>query len=233
MDLLDNAFVQFRKLTEQENEERFWANVLIDDGCWEWTGSKNKSGYGQCSRNGRISGMAHRVSYEYLVGGLRKEDLLCHKCDNPGCVKPSHLFPGTHKDNAQDSKAKGRNNRGSVNGMSKLNAGQVAEIIRLSADGVTREEVAAMFGISSCHVTDLVRGNRWAYLEVDRSGLDLRPWQGERVWASKLTTEQVLDIRRGFKCGQTIAALSTKHGAHWVTAYDVVKRRTWKHLPPE
>ncbi|MFJ6010172.1 HNH endonuclease [Streptomyces halstedii] len=89
--------------------DRLWEKVRKTEGCWEWTGSKNNHGYGRINVN-RYPAYAHRVAYELVTG----EDItglnLLHSCDNPGCVKPEHLTPGTHKENMRDMVAKGRDN---------------------------------------------------------------------------------------------------------------------------
>ena len=87
----------------------FWkkVNVLHNDLCWEWNGSKNRGGYGQCNIGG-LSG-AHRVSWVLHNGPIPMELCVLHSCDNPPCINPKHLFIGTNKDNTIDCTIKGRN----------------------------------------------------------------------------------------------------------------------------
>ena len=95
-------------------EQRFWEKVdkRGDDECWEWTGAKTRpNAYGYFRVSGSLA-VAHRVSYELAYGGIPEDKQICHTCDNPACVNPSHLFVGTHTDNMQDKVAKGRNARG-------------------------------------------------------------------------------------------------------------------------
>lgn len=89
--------------------DRFWEKVLViddEDSCWEWQASLNSQGYGQLFYNQRPIG-AHRLSYFLTFGKYSSELEVCHRCDNPRCVRPSHLFLGTHKDNMRDCNQKG------------------------------------------------------------------------------------------------------------------------------
>lgn len=87
---------------------RFWEKVTrSNEGCWTWQGSRNESGYGVLLVRGRKL-VAHRVSWEVIFGPVPDGMLVLHRCDNPPCVRPDHLFIGTHMDNIQDCIAKGR-----------------------------------------------------------------------------------------------------------------------------
>ena len=91
---------------------RFWRFVEPCEGCWEWKGNRNTTGYGQI-RVGRKgpSYLAHRISYELHKGPIPDGKIVRHICDNPSCVNPDHLEVGTHKDNAQDCIDRGRRAR--------------------------------------------------------------------------------------------------------------------------
>lgn len=89
-------------------ERRFKAKTTLNfNGCWEWTGSVRKDGYGRFRINGKTF-LAHRVAY-YIHNGHWPVTNVCHSCDNPSCVNPEHLFPGSQKDNMQDCLIKNRN----------------------------------------------------------------------------------------------------------------------------
>lgn len=92
----------------QTPEERFWHHVSKSDGCWEWTAHRLRRGYGQISITHRDKTSAHRFSWELHFGKIPEGLFVCHKCDNPPCVRPDHLFLGTHQDNVRDRDLKGR-----------------------------------------------------------------------------------------------------------------------------
>lgn len=87
--------------------KRFWDKVLVGEGCWEWQGARNQAGRGLIRFEGRTSS-APRVAWQLTFGGLPNDLYVLHHCDNPGCVRPDHLWLGTQTDNMADAKAKGR-----------------------------------------------------------------------------------------------------------------------------
>jgi hypothetical protein len=89
------------QLYEEGLEERFWSKVIKTDTCWLWPG-KGK-GYGWFGDH-----RAHRVAFFLTHKRLPKDKLICHRCDNPRCVRPDHLFEGTYQDNAKDAYHKGK-----------------------------------------------------------------------------------------------------------------------------
>jgi hypothetical protein len=95
----------------QKDIDRFYSKVEKTSSCWNWTHSKNKFGHGMFSFQGKTIG-AHRFSFDLHKGSLPHNLFVCHSCDNPSCVNPSHLWLGTAKDNAQDMIKKGRHNNG-------------------------------------------------------------------------------------------------------------------------
>jgi hypothetical protein len=99
------------RTTEADVVARFWAKVRKGDGCWEWQASRNSSGYGWFRfgpQGSRTPTGAHRVSYVLTKGPIPEGMQVLHRCDNPPCVNPSHLFLGTNDDNHADKVAKGR-----------------------------------------------------------------------------------------------------------------------------
>lgn len=92
---------------------RFWAKVQKTEGCWLWVGAKNNSGYG-CFRLNKVTHLAHRVSWGIKHSRTSVDLFVCHSCDVPACVNPSHLWLGTARDNARDMHKKMRNKQARI-----------------------------------------------------------------------------------------------------------------------
>jgi hypothetical protein len=143
--------------------------------CWIWRGPVDKSGYGLV-RSSRPSGKrgpsrAHRVIYEELVGPIPKGKLLMHSCDNPPCVNPGHLKPGTDAENLADMARKGRSARGSKHRAAKLTESQVMDVRRKYSTGrYTLAILAAEYGLTLTPVSQMIRGVTWKHLPlIERS----------------------------------------------------------------
>lgn len=142
--------------------ERFWDFVpeTPPDDCWNWRGNKSGKGYGAFkvrTPNGYAQALAHRISWLIHYGNFPSELFVCHRCDNPGCVNPLHLFLGTDLDNIIDMVMK---NRG---GTQKLSPHDVREIRK--ARGVANTELAKRFGVSPVLISRIRHGRAWHYLD--------------------------------------------------------------------
>lgn len=152
------------------NSDRFASKITkIPNGCWLWGGAIMPSGYGQVSvkkPNGKWGhALAHRWSYELHVAPIPTGMLVCHSCDNPPCVNPSHLFVGTSMDNSADSVAKMRHAWGERCGKNKLRAADVLQIRkRYDSGGIQFKELAAIYGVSGLTISRAVRRETWAHL---------------------------------------------------------------------
>lgn len=148
-------------------EDRFWQKVVkgCPDQCWPWIGATNRGSrneYGSILRNGKMIG-AHRASWEINHGTIAPGMCVLHRCDNPRCVNPAHLFLGTHAENMIDKASKGRapRVRGANHQSAKLTQGEVYAI--RAAHG-TQMEIAKRFHISQSHVQRIRTNQSWSDL---------------------------------------------------------------------
>jgi hypothetical protein len=149
-------------------EEKYIPEAL--SGCFLWIGAqKNSRGYGNFNFNGKIIS-AHRVSWMIYKGGIPDAKHVLHKCDNPNCVNPEHLFLGTHSENMNDMKQKGRQRFfvGSSHGNSKLTENQIIEMRKLGDSGVCRSDIAKMFGIGKSMANYICNREYWTHV-VDKN----------------------------------------------------------------
>lgn len=125
---------------------------------------RNKLGYGVLGGPNRTTVLAHRIAFELTIAPIPSGAIVCHHCDNPPCVRPDHLFLGTHKDNARDCQAKGRKPifRGASNGNTKLLMSTVNTIRTKYASGqVGIIKLASEFGVSKSQIWNIVSGREW------------------------------------------------------------------------
>jgi hypothetical protein len=172
----------------KSNAADFWKHVEVGSvkKCWHWSLSLNESGYGRVTYR-RRSWKAHQLAW-VLTFGSRRGFFVLHKCDNPRCCNPHHLFLGTNKTNMQDSALKGRHPRnaggylpsgdqhhsklrpevvarGERNGAAVLNARRVREIRRLRKNGATLRALATQFGVVKGTINFIVKRRTWKHVE--------------------------------------------------------------------
>jgi hypothetical protein len=134
--------------------------------CWEWTIYLNDAGYGifgSSKNNKHTTRKAHRVSWEiFYNNSLYKEIHICHKCDNPKCVNPHHLFKGTPMDNMKDKVNKDRQSKGENSGHSILNWEKINKIRKLySTNLYTYEQLAKLFLSSRNNIFSIIQNKTW------------------------------------------------------------------------
>lgn len=165
-------------MAHEQEIKRFWKKVnkkgplhpVLKSRCWEWTAAKDGDGYGKCTYKGQW-GSAHRAAYDMMVGEIG-QNIVCHRCDNPSCVRPIHLFLGTVSDNNADMQQKGRlkiagnaHKKGEDNSASKLTEAQVREIrARYIRGKHGYKKLAQEFSISPQHVRSIVTGESWSHI---------------------------------------------------------------------
>lgn len=158
--------------------ERFESKFVPEpnSGCWLWSAMADRDGYGRFHADGKMVG-AHRFSFEVYVGPIPGDLHVLHRCDEPSCVNPAHLFLGTNADNVADRDAKGRQAigdrnasrlyperrpRGEGHANAKLTSAQAAAIH--AAQGETGKSVAARLGVSETLVSRVRRGKAWTHI---------------------------------------------------------------------
>lgn len=131
--------------------------------CWGWKGQVNNKGYGMIAlpKPARRSVLAHRLSFQLFNGEIPDGMHVLHKCDNPICCNPRHLFWGTQTDNMQDASAKGRTHRGERTPGAKLTEEMVRDIL---ASHDTHEAIAARLGVSRTTVTNVRNRKIWKHV---------------------------------------------------------------------
>ena len=147
-----------------KTEDRFWSHVNTSggvDSCWPWMKRLNHDGYGQFAFKSKPVS-AHRMAFLFSGGTIPDDFLVLHKCDNPACCNPKHLFVGTHADNMADKVSKNRQSRifGEKHPNAKLSNRRVLALKKLRSLGWRQTTLAVFFGISRPHVSDVCSGRR-------------------------------------------------------------------------
>lgn len=134
--------------------------------CWIWVGAKDKDGYGQFRAGYRMA-KAHRFSYSLFHGPIPDDALICHSCDNPSCVNPMHIAPGTWATNINDMMERGRCNppQGEKYNFNKLTTEKIKEIRRLRISGLLHRELADKFNVSTSLIHLVLARKRWAHIK--------------------------------------------------------------------
>lgn len=162
---------------------RFMRKVDTSGECWRWLGATDEKGYGRFSiggshkddgsrRNSMVA--AHRFSYVAHVGPIPSGGgyhgiCVLHRCDNPWCVRPEHLFLGTNQDNVHDMDSKGRRvnaqPRGSKHPAAVLTEEKVRTIVELHrSHGVTQRQLSRDFGVCTATINHIFTGRLWRHL---------------------------------------------------------------------
>ena len=182
------VLARFEKLTQR------------GDGCWQWQGKPDKDGYGRLRIGGRKVCKSHRAAWMIANDIDPGEKLICHHCDNPGCVNPSHLYLGTFADNSRDRAKRNRANpqKGSDRWNAKLTDDLVARILLEYQPGVTgQKELGKKFGVTQTCICLILHGRIWKHV----------PRHHEIVVGKKLTRpriftdEQEMEIAKEYLAG--------------------------------
>lgn len=140
---------------------KFESNFVRTDGCWEWKGTIDGYGYGVMDHN-RKRYRAHVLALEFDGRPVPEGMQGCHDCDNRKCVRPSHLYPGTPKDNYQDAVSRNRNTKGEKHGHARLTESDV-KAMRMTS-GLSFAEIGRRFGVSRPTAARVVKGTSWRHV---------------------------------------------------------------------
>jgi Mor family transcriptional regulator len=199
----------------------------LDTPCWIWQRGKTPDGYGLTSvknKTTRVHRLAFTVFYNTDISGL----LVCHKCDNPSCCNPSHLFSGTNADNSDDKVKKDRHTKGTQQWKSIFTENDVLEVIKMYNDGYSVVHISEKYNCSLDAVRSILHGKTWKHI-VDA------PIKGKihrrHSIRSGIDESKVRDILIAYKLnGEKIIDISRRMGLEYCNVYNVAKRKTWKHV---
>lgn len=147
---------------DTRTENVFWSNVQINfigNACWSWLSVLTENGYGRFAV-GRTKYSAHRVSYALCYGFVEASDYVCHKCDNPQCVRPDHLFIGDAQTNMDDKVRKNRQPRGVQIKLARLDDTKALEIFR---SPLSHRKLAKLYGVAPTTIRQIKNGQTWRH----------------------------------------------------------------------
>ena len=141
----------------------FLASVDRAGSCWTWTGKTDSDGYGVLYKDYadfRAIRIAFEIAFDVSPGAL----FVCHRCDNPTCVRPDHLFLGTSQENTADRHAKGRSARGERIGAAKLTESSVLDIRASLRKGDRQVDIAKRYGVTQAAVSAIKLRHAWGHV---------------------------------------------------------------------
>jgi len=170
------AAVNAIPVTLERLRKKFFASIeKAENGCWNWTGPK-QLGYG-ILQVGKYKGpnwfkeRAHRFSYRLHSGkNVSEEMFICHRCDNPACVNPEHLFLGTPLDNMQDKVRKQRHACGEKSNRGHLTEEDIEQIFQLKKQGLSNKQIAEQFNLHVRTTYRILNRESWAHMQLTMGG---------------------------------------------------------------
>lgn len=199
----------------------FWVKVKKSDGCWEWQGCRDSGGYGFFWWNNKQL-KAHRFLAQYILRWNIADLMVCHKCDNPSCVRPDHLFVGTTDDNMADMVAKGRSTKGvpkSADHRAKIGAARLGHEVKPE----TRAKLRAA-NLGKRHTKEARAKMSAARAGVPRPDL-IGKLAGENNGNCKISDAQVNEMRAAYARGEKIARIARAYGIGESQAHRIVKKQ--------
>lgn len=193
------------------------------EACWIWTGLKNKRGYGATSFDS-VWISAHRLAFYFEHGEIPKGMCVCHKCDNPACCNPKHLFLGTRVENVSDMVSKERQARGMKHHSAKITEQQVLEMRRLYLETkVPVRIIAERFRVKRQTASRAILGKTWRHL---KGAICVVKHRG-----AKLNENEVIEIRKLRETTElTIKQIAERFHISKSGCNDIIYRTRWKDI---
>ena len=230
-----------RTAEESRAHALLWSHTDKSTDCWIWQRGRNTGGYGTLFW-GDKRWYAHRLAYTLANGPIPKGLHVCHKCDNPPCINPGHLFVGTARDNALDMVRKGRHRyilptvrpRGGQGSRTSVNESQVIEMREKRAAGALLKDLAREYGMTNQGVRAICRGVNWAHVGGPRvMYADPATYiaRGERISSSKLAPDDVRSIRRRYaEKSATVIEMAAEYSMTRRGIYKIINRENWAEV---
>lgn len=240
------ASIEMDSLLTPEEFGLFMSQVSLSELCWEWRGIKSRDigrtkGYGkwwlrgQQRRPGKYL-FAHRLMYCFsrkMTTSSIKELNVLHKCDNPPCVRPSHLRLGTMTDNVADMISKGRLRVGSARSTAKLDERLAVQIRELRVLGISRKSLAKRFGVCESTIRALDEARTWAHVQHSPGVVRRGKLVGSQVVTAKLNEANVLEIKKLLRLGELHHKLAKQFSVSRFCISSIANGRSWKHVKIE
>lgn len=202
----------------QKDIDRFWAKVDVCglDDCWEWLASKLRKGYGRFTMGKGVWLLAHRLSFYLKTGSDPGKKHVCHRCDNPSCVNPRHLFLGTQAENMHDMIKKGRakHEKGEKASRALLTE---REVLKIRHSKETVRSLAEKYGVSPGAIEAVLLGTNWKHVGGPRQ-------------RRHLTKKQVMQIRKLHGQGHTGRKLAHAFNVSEGLISGIVNGKVWKNV---
>ena len=199
-----------------------------NSGCWLWVG-ENAGAYGTIRHTGGQREKAHRYSWRLHNGDFDTDLRVCHHCDVPMCVNPTHLFLGTPLDNSQDMVRKGRSKRGEKQWRSILTEETAREVL---ASAETSRAIARRLGVAPQTIFEIRSRKTWKHIDAVRSDDPKKNLSqpGSLSGNAKLTEADIPVIRARLAAGEGGKEIGRSYGVTKTTIYFIQRGHTWKHV---